>query len=508
MPGGGVLAALYLSAVVACLALNAFFALAEFAAVKIRPTRVRQLLEAGEPRAVALAHVKSHIGEYLSVCQVGMTSAAIGLGFLGEPAIAVAIERALAGVVPLPPVGVHALAIGVTYVLVSYVSIVVAELVPKTIALNSPEWAALRCARALRLCYTLFYVPLFALNRSANALLRLIGFPRTADRERLSEEELRLAIAESQKGGELSFRQLLTIENVLLSSRLTIADAMKLRSGARVLSTSVSWEDNHRTLLESRFSRFPLIDPPHRLPIGVVLVKDIYYNGFAELSGEDLRHLARPCAIVHEMQPLQDAFAEMQKLRVHWAIVVNTQDVWIGFITLEDVMEEIVGAVEDEFETEPQNHLADALTPGRVVLGLEAGSIEEAITRALAAVPPAELPAPARKLAAAVIAREADMPTYLGRGVAVPHARVDGLEKPVLVFARSSDGIPAANRSERTHLLFILLTSPANPRVQARLLSRVGGLLDNESVERRLREADSPLEIVVAIRDGELAVLG
>lgn len=500
--------AFYLSAVVVCLVLNAFFALAEFAAVKIRPTRVRELAETGDPRALALAHIKSRIDEYLSVCQVGMTSAAIGLGFLGEPAIAVVIERGLTGAVSLTPVGVHALAIGATYLLVSYVVIVIAELVPKTIALNSPEWAALRCARALRLCYTLFYVPLFALNRSANAVLRLIGFRRSVDSERLSEAELRLAIAESQKGGALSFRQLLTIENVLLSTRLTVADAMKLRSGARVLATSVPWEDNQRTLLESRFSRFPLIDPPHRLPIGVVHVKDIYYNGFAELSGDDLRHLARPCAIIRETQPLQDAFAEMQKLRVHWAIVVNTQNAWIGFITLEDVMEEFVGAVEDEFETEPQNHLADALTPGRVVLGLEAGSIEDAITRALAAVPPAELPFPARKIAAAVIAREEDVSTYLGRGVAVPHARLDGLEKPVLVFARSTAGIPAANRSERTHLVFILLTSPANPRVQARLLSRIGGLLDNESVERRLREAESPREIFVAIRDGELAVLG
>jgi CBS domain containing-hemolysin-like protein/mannitol/fructose-specific phosphotransferase system IIA component len=504
----GGLIALYLSAVVACLALNAFFALAEFAAVKMRPTRVRQLAEGGDPRALALAHIKSRIDEYLSVCQVGMTSAAIGLGFLGEPAIANGIQSALEGRVSLSPFGLHALAIGATYVLVSYVVIVVAELVPKTIALHSPERAALLCARALRLCYTLFYVPLVALNRSARAVLWAIGLRRAVETERLSEEELRLAMAESQKGGELSFRQLLTIENVLLSSRLTVADAMKLRSGARVLSTSVPWEDNLRMLQESRLSRLPLIDPSQRLPVGVVHVKDVFYGGQRDFTGDDLRRIARPCAVIRETQPLQDVLAELQKRRVHWAAVTNDQNVWTGFITLEDVMEEFVGAVEDEFEVEPPTHLADALTPGRVVLELEASSIEDAVTRALAAVPPAELPFPARKISAAVIAREADMPTYLGRGVAVPHARLDGLDKPVLVFARSTAGIPAANRSERTHLFFILLTSPANPRVQARLLSRIGGLLDNASVERRLREADSPSDIADAIRDGELAVLG
>jgi magnesium and cobalt exporter, CNNM family len=500
--------ALYLSAVVACIAVNGFFALAEFAAVKIRPTRVRQLAETGDPRALALAHIKSRFDEYLSVSQVGITLSSIGLGFLGEPAIAGWVESELGGVLALHPVAVHALAIGMTYVLVSYTGIVLAELVPKTIALESPERAALFCARPMRLCYTLFYVPLFVLNRSAGGVLALFRFRGEPDVDRLSEEELRLAIAESQKRGELSFRQLLTIENVLLSRRLTIADAMKTRSAARVLSTAATWEENLRALLESRFSRFPLLDPSQPLPIGVVHIKDIFYSRKSELSSDDLRKLARPCAVIRETQPLQEALAELQRRRVHWALVTNARGEWSGFVTLEDVTEEFLGTVEDEFEVEPPTHLADALTPGRVVLHLEAAAIEEAITRALAAVPPAELPFPAARLAAAVIAREHEMPTYLGRGVSVPHARLDGLDKPVLVFARSAAGIPSPARPERTHLVFILLTSPANPRVQARLLSRIGGLLDSESVERRLREADSPREIVDAIRDGELAVLG
>jgi tellurite resistance protein TerC len=403
---------------------------------------------------------------------------------------------------------VHAIAIGITYLIVAYVTIVFAELVPKTIALHSPERAALLCSRAMRLCYTLFYVPLVALNRSAGAVLALIGFPAALGAERLSEEELRLAIAESQKGGELSFRQLLTIENVLLSRRLTIADAMKTRAGARVLSTALPWAENLRTLVESRFSRFPLLDPAQPLPIGVVHIKDLFYSRRPELSGEELRALARPCAVIRETQPLQDALAELQRRRVHWAIVVNETSEWTGFVTLEDVTEEFLGTVEDEFEIEPQTQLADALTPGRVVLNLEAATIEEAIARAFDAVPAVELPFPAARLAAAVIAREHEMATVLGRGVSVPHARLEGLEKPVLVFARSSSGIRSAARPERTHLLFILLTSPANPRVQARLLSRIGGLLDSESVLRQLREGTSAREIFEAIRDGELAVLG
>lgn len=504
--GGDMVTALYLTAVVVFLLMNAFFALAEFAAVRVRPTRVRQLEDEGDPRGPALAHIKSRLDEYLSVCQVGVTLSSIGLGFLGEPAIARLIQKAIAGSVH--PAATHGLSIALTYLLVTYVSIVFAELVPKTVALRTAERAALFVARPLRLCYVLFYVPLVILNRSANAVLRLAGMRPTADGDRLSEEELRVALSESQKGGALSFSQLLTIENVFIAGKLRAADAMKIRAVARVLRLDLPWEENRRTLVESRFSRFPLLEGPDGFPIGIVHVKDIFYSGRPVLGPDELRALIRPVARVKVDQPLQEVLAELQRRRVHWAVVVDAQGRWVGFITLEDVMEEIIGAVEDEFEIDPPIHLADVLTPGRVVLGLKAGSIQEAIRKLFASVPASELPGSPERLIGAVLKREREMSTYLGRGLAVPHGRVEGLQKPAILLGRSEEGIPVPGRSERAHLLVVVLTAAASPRDQARLLARVGGLLDSELVERRLREGGTVGEVLDAVRSGELAVLG
>lgn len=497
--------ALFLSAVVAFLLMNGFFSLGEFAAVKIRPTRVRQLAEAGDARGLALAHIKGKLDEYLSVCQVGITLSSIGLGFLGEPAIARLIQRGLDD--SLSPAVAHGLALALTYLLVTYVSIVLAELVPKTIALRATERAALFTARPMRLCYSLFYVPLVVLNRSANGLLRALGLRPGSDGERLTEEELRLALAESQKGGALSFRQLLTIENVFIAGKLKTSDVMKPRAHARVLRLDAPWEENERMIHESKYSRFPLLETSEGPPLGIVHVKDVFYSRKPVLAEAELRRLARAAATVKEDQPLQDVLSELQRRHVHWAFVVDAQGRWTGFITLEDVMEEVVGAVEDEFEIDPPLHLADVLTPGRIALGLKAGSLEEAIREAFARVPPPELPRPAAQLAGAVLEREKILPTYLGRGLAVPHARLDGLDKPVLLLARSEDGIPVAGRGERAHLLFIVLTSTRSPRDQARLLARVGGLLDSEAVERQLREGRTVGDVLEAVKAGELAVL-
>lgn len=497
--------ALFLLAVVSFLLMNAFFSLGEFASVKIRPTRVRQLAEEGDVRAVALTHIKGRLDEYLSVCQVGITLSAIGLGFLGEPAIARLIQRGLDD--SLSPAVAHGLALGITYVLVTYVSIVLAELVPKSIALRATERAALFTARPLRLCYTLFYVPLVALNRSANGLLRVLGLRPGGDGDRLTEEELRLALAESQKSGELSFRQLLTIENVFIAGKLKTSDVMKPRGQARVLRLDVPWEENLRIIQESKYSRFPLVEKPDGQPVGIVHVKDLFYTRLPSLEGADLRRLARAAATVKEDQPLQDVLSELQRRRVHWTFAVDAQGRWTGFLTLEDVMEEVIGAVQDEFEIDPPIHLADVLTPGRVVLGLKAGSLEEAIRKTFAGIAASELSRPADRLAQAVVEREKTMPTYLGRGLAVPHARVEGLERPILLLARSEEGVPVHGRTERAHLLFIVVTSAQSPRDQARLLARVGGLLDSEAVERQLREGRNVGDVLEAVRSGELAVL-
>lgn len=497
----------YILLVLFLLALNAFFALGEFAIVKIRPTRVEELLGSGDRRAKYLSHIKARLDEYLSVCQVGVTLSSIGLGFVGEPAVArlllPLLERAgLAG-------GGTSVAISVlvTYILMSYLSIVLAELVPKTIALRATEPTALFVARPMRFCYTLFYVPLVVLNRSADAILRVIGLPRQDHAESLSEEELRLVLAASQGGGEISFRQLLHIENVLDAGGLKVRDAMRTRSEAKVLRTDLAWEDNEKVILESRLSRFPLQTSESEVPVRMLHVKDLYYAVRAGAGTPDLSKLSRPLVSTREEAPLHELLTEFQRRRTHIAVVTDAKGGWSGLVTLEDVLEEYMGAVEDEFEKEPPLSLADALSTWRVVLGIEAPSIQQALKMTISAVPEKELPLPRQRVIAALLEREERFSTYLGRGLAIPHARLEGLDRPVLIFARSDEGIPLPGREEKVKLLFILLTPAQAAHTQVRLLGRIASLLDSDYVEKQLYEAQTPEGVQEAVRSGELATL-
>lgn len=489
---------IYLFLALLLLLLNAFFVLAEFAAVKIRPSRIETLVGEGHPRGKSVQAIHQRLDEYLSVCQVGITFASIGLGFVGEPSIAGLIERATGWSTPTS----HKIAVVIAYLVVSFLHILLGELVPKSLAIRRNEASALWTARPLIWFHKLFYIPLVVLNGSANLVLKMFGLERSKDDDH-SEEELRIILAKSQNAGLMSFRRLLLLENIFDLAEVKVRDAMRLRDGAKSLRLGVPWEENLKIVRDSKLSRFPLVGAGE-LPVGVIHVKDLFYAGAGE---PDLKKLARPFVTALEDAPLESLLGELQKSRVHLAVVRNLEGKWTGVISLEDILEEITGTIEDEFETEPQIHLADALTPGRVVLDVEADSLEEAIGQAFGRIEQADLPLPKEKIVPAVLDRERAMSTYLGNGLAVPHARLDGLQQPAIVFARSLPGIPVKGREDRAHLLFILLTPLGNPRVQVRLLSRVAAIIGSDYVGERLRLADSKVGVVEAVRAAEQVTL-
>jgi CBS domain containing-hemolysin-like protein len=488
---------IYLFLALILLGLNAFFVLAEFAAVKIRSSRIETLVSENHPRGKLLLHIHQHLDEYLSVCQVGITFASIGLGFVGEPSIASLIQRVTGWSGPTA----HKVAVGIAYIVVSFLHILLGELVPKSLAIRRGESSALWTAVPLKFFHMLFFVPLVILNGSANYLLKLFGIPPTKEDDH-SEEELRIILAKSQTAGVMSFRRLLLLENIFDLSELKVRDAMRTRDHAKTLRVSAAWEENLKIVRDSKLSRFPLVDDAGQ-PVGVIHVKDLFYAG-----GEpDLRKIARPFVTAFEDAPLEALLGELQKSRVHLAVVKSAEGKWTGVISLEDIVEEITGTIEDEFETEPQIHLSDALAPGRVVLDVEADSLEEAIGQAFGRIEQGDLPLPKEKIVPAVLDRERAMSTYLGNGLAVPHARLDGLEKPAIVFARSTPGISVKGREDKAHLLFILLTPAGQPRMQVRLLARVAAIIGSEYVGERLRQADSKAAVVEVVRAAEQVTL-
>lgn len=502
---------LYLFLAVLLVLLNGFFVLAEFAAVKMRPSRVRELLNDGVRGAVAARHVQDRLDEYLSVCQVGITFTSIGLGFVAEPAVVRFVEPVLrwTGLFPeqteVAFLTAHGVAFAISYLLVSYAHILIGELVPKSMAIRRTDRSALMTAPLLGVFRTLFVIPLWVLNGSANFTLRLMGLASSGHTETHSEDELRILLNQSQSSGLMSFRRLLFLENVFDLGELLVRDAMRPKSQVRCMNAADSIEASMQIARRYRFSRYPIIDQEGSLPLGIVHLKDLLLSTDPECS---LRSMLRPVIIVEETALLESVLAEMQKRRIHAALVKDARGVWTGFLTLEDVIEEIVGTIRDEFEDEEPVHLSDALSEDRIHLKIEADGTIEAVRKALLAMKPDSLPIPRDEVVRAVEERERLIETYLGRHLGMPHARLVGLQKAIVLVIRSEQGIPYRGTTERAHLLFVLLTPAGQPRVHQRLQAVIATLLDeSEFIPERLRTASTAAEVIDILRTGEQATL-
>jgi CBS domain containing-hemolysin-like protein len=493
-----VIIAIYALITLILLLLNGFFVLAEFAVVRMRPSRVEELVSQGKAAAKLVQHIQHHLDDYLPVFQVGITMASIALGFVGQASADEFVHRIL---------GINTRAAStVTFVLeyglISFLHVLLGELIPKQVAIRKTERVALVTTPPLKFFRIVFFLPIVLLNVTARLLLRLIGLPPEAKETEHSEDELRIILAKSQSTGLMSFRRLLFLENIFDLGDVKVRDAMRGRDGARVLRAGAPWEENFKMIRDSRLSRYPLVGDGE-MPLGIIHVKDLLYEGPDKMAAADLKKLARPYLTVLEDVPLEGLLGDFQRQRGHLAVVKNVEGKWTGIISLEDVIEEMVGTIEDEYESEPRIFMSDALTAGRVVLGIEASSLEEAIGQIFGRVPSSELPLPVDRIVKAVLERERAMSTYLGNGLAIPHARLESLDKPAILFARSDAGIPIKGREDKAHLIFVLLTPSGAPRVQVRVLARICGLIDSEYVVERLTRAETHAAVVEAIRAAE-----
>ena len=501
----------YLVLAVLLILLNGFFVLAEFSAVKMRPSRIKEMVDDKVSGALAVQHVHDRMDDYLSVCQVGITFASIGLGFAAEPAIVKLIEPVLEFTGLFSEHGTsswltkHSIAFSLSYLLVSFLHILIGELVPKSIAIRLTEQASLWTARPLQFFRILFFLPLRILNGSAAFILRLLGLGRTTHDDSHSEDEIRILLNQSQSDGMMTFRRLLFLENVFDLGELRVRDAMRPRSQVRCMSTAKTWDENLSVARQYRFSRYPLIEDEAHDPKHLVHLKDMLLS---DGRSSDLRELCRPIINIDENSLLESLLAEMQKKRIHAALVHDASGKWTGFLTLEDAIEEIIGTIRDEFEEEENISLAEALIEDRIKLNIEAESTSEAVSKAMAMMKPDSLPMGREKILQAVSERERVVESYLGRNLGMPHARLAGLQKPVVMVIRSVKGIPYRLTHERAHLLFVLLSPSGQPRIHQRLQAIIATLLDeSDYIPERLKTATSAIEILDILRTGEQATL-
>jgi len=334
--------------IVALLLLNAFFVLAEFALVRVRSTRLEELIQQQNWSARIAKQAQQHIDAYLNTVQVGITLASIGLGWVAEPWAAKQLQPVLALLGITSPRSVHVTAFLMGYLTITFLHVVLGEMVPKSIAIRRTEPAALWTAPPLNLFHRLLFPLTWLMTGCASLVLRLLRIPPASPEEAYSQEELRLLLASSRRSGALKDTEAELMEHVFSFGDKRAKDIMVPRVDMVYLSTTWSLEENLRIAEQYGFTRFPLCEGDPDKVIGIVHVKDLYR---ARQHGIDsLRHIARDCLIVPESKPIDELLREFQKQKMHMAIVVDEYGGTSGLVTIEDVIEEIVGEIYDEFE--------------------------------------------------------------------------------------------------------------------------------------------------------------
>jgi len=334
--------------IVALLLLNAFFVLAEFALVRVRSTRLEELIQQQNWSARIAKQAQQHIDAYLNTVQVGITLASIGLGWVAEPWAAKQLQPVLALLGITSPRSVHVTAFLMGYLTITFLHVVLGEMVPKCVAIRRTEPAALWTAPPLNLFHRLLFPLTWLMTGCASLVLRLLRIPPASPEEAYSQEELRLLLASSRRSGALKDTEAELMEHVFSFGDKRAKDIMVPRVDMVYLSTTWSLEENLRIAEQYGFTRFPLCEGDPDKVIGIVHVKDLYR---ARQHGIDsLRHIARDCLIVPESKPIDELLREFQKQKMHMAIVVDEYGGTSGLVTIEDVIEEIVGEIYDEFE--------------------------------------------------------------------------------------------------------------------------------------------------------------
>ena len=357
------------------IAFTGFFVAAEFAIVKIRSSRIDQLVTEGKRGALAAKKVTSNLDEYLSACQLGITVTAMGLGWLGEPTI----ERLLHPLFEkwnLNPSLSSVLTFGIAFALMTYLHVVVGELAPKTLAIQKAERVTLLLAGPLMLFYKIMYPFIWLLNGSARLVTGLFGLKPASEHEAVhSEEELRLILSESYENGEINQAEYKYVNNIFEFDNRIAKEIMVPRTEIVGLYVEDSVEEYMKIIQSEKYTRYPIFGEDKDDIIGMVNVKDFFirYMNNDKEGISSIRTYMRPIIEVMETVPIHDLLLEMQKKRIPMAVLYDEYGGTAGIVTLEDILEEIVGEIRDEYDEDehpPVQHINEThkIVDGKVLI--------------------------------------------------------------------------------------------------------------------------------------------
>ena len=344
--------ALKLLSILVLVFLNGFFVAAEFALVKIRGSQLDTLVEEGHRTATLAKHITTRLEAYLSACQLGITLASLGLGWIGEPFLAQMVEPVFSRFGVQSVAVIHSVSFALAFSAITFLHIVLGEQAPKILAIRKPLPSTLWVSRPLQFFYAIFRPAIWFLNMSSNALLKRVFRIESVSEHELahSEEELRVILAESANHQEVTALGKEILINALDMRDRVVRDITTPRGEVVFLNTEDSFEENLKAAQESRHTRFPLCEGHLDQTIGQVHIKDLIT--LIRDPAPDLHRIKRELLPVPEMMPLEKLLTFFLSKHAHLALVVDEYGGTVGIVTLDNVLEELVGDIQDEFDAE------------------------------------------------------------------------------------------------------------------------------------------------------------
>lgn len=329
---------------------NAFFVISEFAVVKIRRTKLEELAHAGSKRAKIALEINEHLNTYLSATQLGITLASLGLGWLGEPAVSRLLEDVFGSFFEGQQMLLHSLSFGVAFTLITLFHVVLGELVPKSMAIQNTERYALFVAVPLYTFNKICTPVIWCFDHVSMWILKLMKVQKADENEDAhSEEEIKLIIDASQKGGVIDDTESEIIQNAINFSEIFAHEIMVPRQDMKCIYKDDSFDEVMAFVRENKHTRFPLCDQDKDQILGMLHIRDLLENKDAPQK-DILKRLVRKVLFVPENKSISDVLHEMMKKRIQLAIVVDEYGGTAGLLTMEDILEELVGEIQDEHD--------------------------------------------------------------------------------------------------------------------------------------------------------------
>jgi CBS domain containing-hemolysin-like protein len=330
--------------------LNGFFVAAEFALVRVRESRIVQLEQEGSARAGVVRETLRDLDSNLSVCQVGITVASLALGWVGEPAVSHLIEPILAGIGVASDRVVTVVSVIIGFGVITYAHLVFGEQAPKYYSIQRAERVSLWISRPLNLFRLVLRPVVWVVNASTNFILRPWGIRLGKEMEAHSEEELRIMISSSTASGVLDPEEREYLNNIFDFGDRVAREIMVPRPDIEALTSDAPLAELAEKAAFGRYTRYPVYEEDLDNILGAVHVKDLFRAAGEDPRGFDIREVVRECLVVPENKPIEQILREFQTRKLQMAIVIDEWGSVEGLITIEDVLEEIVGEIQDEFD--------------------------------------------------------------------------------------------------------------------------------------------------------------